>query len=233
MGFRGFATAIVTVIAIATAAQTPATSRAPVTFGSSGPALTYVVLGDSTAAGEGGTYESGIAISTTKELGRNRQVTMTNLSVSGARMNDVRERQLAAAAALRPDLVLLAAGANDVTHLTWIRSMRADLRSIVQTLTAANPNVKIVLTGSPDMGAPPRIPWLLRGIASLRTQQVNRMFRVEVARHHLQFAPIAAATGPLFRKDHTLFAADRFHPNDHGYATWIPELNEALAIAMR
>ena len=111
--------------------------------------------------------------------------------------------------------------------------MRANLRAIVQTLTAANPNVKIVLTGSPDMGAPPRIPWLLRGIASLRTKQVNRMFRAEVARSHLQFAPIAAATGPLFRKDHTLFAADQFHPDDRGYATWILVLNEALASAVR
>jgi lysophospholipase L1-like esterase len=197
------------------------------------PAITYVVMGDSTAAGVGGTYESGIAMSTTRALERSRSVAMTNLGVSGARMNDVRERQLPAAEALRPDLVLLSAGANDVTHLTRIGSMRSDLRAIVDRLKAANPKVKIVVTGSPDMGSPPRIPWLLRPIATCRTEQVNRMFRAEVSRSGLVFAPIAATTGPLFRRDRTLFAADRFHPNDRGYATWIPVLNKALAEAIQ
>lgn len=201
----------------------------PTAFGTSGPALNYVVLGDSTAAGVGGNYEIGIAVSTARELGRRHRVTMTNFGVSGARMNDVRERQLSNAEALRPDLVLLSAGANDVTHLTRIRPMRDDLREIVQRLKAANPNVKIVVTGSPDMGSPPRIPWLLRGIASLRTRQVNRMFKDEVAKNGLIFAPIAETTGPLFRRDRSLFDSDMFHPNDRGYGTWIRVLNQALA----
>jgi lysophospholipase L1-like esterase len=208
-------------------------NAAPVTFGSSGPTLKYVVPGDSTAAGIGGTYESGIAVSTARELAARNTVVMTNFAVSGARMHDVRTRQLEAAVRLRPDVVLLSAGANDVTHLTSVRSMRNDLRAIVQALVAANPDVNIVITGSPDMGSPPRIPWLLRGIASWRTKRVNRMFREEAARHRLEFAPIAEATGPLFRRDRTLFASDAFHPNDRGYATWIPVLNEALAKALR
>lgn len=201
----------------------------PTVFGTSGPSLTYVVLGDSTAAGVGGNYEIGIAVSTARELGRRHQVTMTNFGVSGARMHDVREGQLSNAVVLRPDLVLLSAGANDVTHLTSIRSMRSDLREIVQRLKAANPDVKIVVTGSPDMGSPPRIPWLLRGIASCRTRQVNRMFQAEVAKQGLVFAPIAETTGPLFRRDRSLFDSDMFHPNDRGYGTWIRVLNQALA----
>jgi lysophospholipase L1-like esterase len=192
-----------------------------------------VVLGDSTAAGIGGTYELGIAESTARELGRTRRVMMTNLAVSGARLRDVLEVQLPVAESLHPDLILLSAGANDVTHLTGIRSMSADLETIVRRLKTANPATRIVLTGSPDMGAPPRIPWLLRPVAGCRTEQANRMFRAAVARSHLVFAPIAAATGPLFRRDRTLFADDHFHPNDRGYATWIPVLNEALARALR
>lgn len=202
------------------------------TFGASAPRLTYVVLGDSTAAGVGGHYDLGIAVSTAKELARRHGVTMTNLAVSGARMRDVRQLQLAAAASLRPDIVLLSAGANDVTHLTRVSSMRADLDEIVRTLRAANPEVKIVITGSPDMGAPPRIPWILRGLANCRTHSANRMFREEATRLNLVFAPIAEVTGPILRRDPTLFDADRFHPNDRGYATWITVLNEALATAV-
>jgi lysophospholipase L1-like esterase len=111
--------------------------------------------------------------------------------------------------------------------------MRDDLREIVRRLNVANPAVKIVLTGSPDMGSPPRIPWALRGLASCRTRAINQMFRAEAARAHLVFAPIAEVTGPLFRRDRSLFHADRFHPNDRGYATWIPVLNQALAVATK
>jgi lysophospholipase L1-like esterase len=132
-----------------TSVKATVAQRTPVTFGASGLNLTYVVLGDSTAAGIGGTYASGIAVSTARHLAQHNTITMTNLAVSGARMSDVRRHQLPMAEALRPDVVLLSAGANDVTHLSAIRSMRADLRVIVGALRAANPDVRIVITGSP------------------------------------------------------------------------------------
>jgi acyl-CoA thioesterase I len=156
---------------------------------------------------------------------------MTNLSVSGARMSDVRRFQLPIAVALRPDIVLLSAGANEVTHLTGVRSMRADLRLIVTALRAASREAKIVITGSPDMGSPPRVPRLLRGVAAWRTKQVNRMFRSESGTYDLSFAPIADVTGPLFRRDRSLFANDRFHSNDRGYATGNAVVNETLTQA--
>ena len=193
--------------------------------------LNYVVLGDSTAAGVGADYEAGIAACTERELAKRFRVEMINLAVSGAQLSDVREHQLSTALKVHPDVVLLSAGANDVTHLTTVRSMRSDLRAIVQELRAANPDVKIVITGSPDMGSPPRIPRLLRGIASKRTQQVNEMFEHEARENSLVFAPIATRTGPLFRRDRSLFAPDNFHPNERGYAAWVSVLNEALAQA--
>jgi lysophospholipase L1-like esterase len=202
--------------------------EAPVTFGSSGDSIRYVVLGDSTAAGVGAAYEDGIAMQTARHLGLNAVVTLHNFGVSGARMRDVFETQLPRAETLAPDLVLISVGANDVTHLTSIPSMRKRLREISARLRAASPRVRIVITGAPDMGSPPRVPWALRGLASLRTKMVNRMFRAEAQRMDLVFAPIAEQTGPLFRRDRTLFHPDRFHPNARGYATWVRVLNTAL-----
>ena len=201
-------------------------------FGSEGPALSYVVLGDSTGAGVGASYDEGIAVKTATELGLTHAVSMRNCAVSGARVRDVLEKQLPCAEAARPDVVLISAGANDVTHLTSIPSMRRRLRVIVARLKAANPRAAIVITGAPDMGSPPRIPWILRGAASLRTKMVNRMFRKEARNLQLTFAPIADVTGPQFRRDRSLFDADRFHPNGRGYATWVVVLNEALKTAM-
>jgi lysophospholipase L1-like esterase len=206
-----------------------AASPDPVEFGSGGSRLVYVVIGDSTGAGVGAPYESGIAIGTARYLAQTHRVAMTNFSISGARTKGVLEKQVAGAAALKPDVVLLTVGANDVTHLTPVWTMRRALGAIVKRLRAANPAVSIIITGSPDMGSPPRIPRLLRGIASWRTKAVNRMFVAEARKLGLTFAPIAERTGPLFRRDRSLFEADRFHPNARGYATWIPVINEALA----
>ncbi len=207
-----------------------ATSQA--SFGSSGPSIRYVVMGDSTAAGEGADYAQGIAVGSARALANGRRVELVNLAVSGARARDVKRDQLSQAEALKPDVVLLSVGANDVTHLTCVRSVEKNVRSVVKRLRAVNPDVAIVVTGSPDMGSPPRIPRLLRPIAAWRTRGINRMM-VELARkEHLVFAPIAEVTGPLFRNDRSLFAADQFHPNERGYATWIPVLNRALAEAL-
>jgi lysophospholipase L1-like esterase len=201
-------------------------------FGTAGRRLVYAVLGDSTGAGQGATYESGIATMTARELAKTRTVLMTNFSISGAKTEDVLLEQLPAAERIRPDLVLISVGANDVTHLTRICAVRESLTQIIHRLRAANASVRIVLTGSPDMGAPPRVPWALRPIAAWRTRRLNWMFESVARAHGAIFAPIAVVTGPLFRRDHTLFANDRFHPNERGYATWLATLNHAIGEAL-
>jgi lysophospholipase L1-like esterase len=177
----------------------------PMRFGNFGPALSYVVLGDSTAAAQGAAYEDGIAVMTARALAKTRTVILRNFSVSGAKTADVLIEQLPAVEDARPDLVLISVGANDVTHLTRIGAVEYSLVRIIHRLRAANAHVVIVLTGSPDMGAPPRVPRLLRPIAGWRTQQLNRMFESVAAANGVTFAPIAWATGRFFRQDHSLF----------------------------
>src|SRR6476660_8507001 len=82
-------------------------SRDTLRFGTSGSTLAYVVLGDSTAAGQGAPYENGIAVLTARELAKTRTVMLTNLAISGARTRDILAVQLPAAERLRPDLVLI------------------------------------------------------------------------------------------------------------------------------
>jgi len=207
-------------------------TRQALRFGTDGTILTYAVVGDSTAAGQGATYENGIAVSTARELAKSHVVMLTNFGVSGAKTMDVLAEQLPAVERLRPDLVLISVGANDVTHLTSIRSVRKSIVRIIDRLRAANMDVAIVMTGSPDMGAPPRVPRVLRPVAAWRTRQLNQMFESVARSKGVTFAPIAAATGRLFRRDPSLFAADRFHPNDRGYATWLPSLDRAIGDAL-
>lgn len=197
-----------------------------------GPPIRYLVLGDSTAAGVGADYERGIVLETARHLAGSHRVELLNLAVSGARFRDVLRDQLPRAGGWKPDLVLLDVGANDATHLTSSRSMRRDLEEIIRSLLAENCEARIVVTGSPDMGAPPRIPFFLRGLAAARARRINALARQAVSDHDLTFAPIADRTGPAFRSDPTLFHPDRFHPNARGYALWVPVLTEALDAAL-
>lgn len=214
-----------------TTADRPQPHRAPsaIEMYGAGDTLDYLVLGDSTAVGEGGTYADGIAVATARHLATGgRRVVLKNLGVSGAQMRDVVREQLPRLGNFTPDLVLLAAGANDVTHLTSAASLKRDLQRVIEVLVARNPKVRIVMTGAPDMSTPPRIPRLLRPVAGWRTKVLNRVFREQAKRDNITLAPIAEETGPLFARDPTLFDRDEFHPNDRGYATWIAVLNRAL-----
>jgi lysophospholipase L1-like esterase len=213
------------------AVPAPAIDRLPQTFGN-GPTLTYVILGDSTSIGQGTDYPSSYAWQTAQHLSQTHQITLVNVGVSGARAADIATSQINEALPRKPDIVLLAVGANDVTHLTSMASLEESLVSIITRLRQENPNVQIVVTGSPAMGSVPRFPWPVKQLAAHRTRQVNAVYVRLGAKYNLVFAPIADKTGPAFLADPSLFAIDKFHPNARGYALWTPVLNDALDIAL-
>lgn len=210
----------------------PITSREPQLMGS-GPALRYVVAGDSTAIGQGGSYEQGYAVATAAHMAKNHQVQWVNYAVSGARTQDVFEKQLPQIAAFKPDVVLLAVGANDVTHFTSTATVRNLLAQSLSTLQRDNPDVAIVLTGSPDMGSVPRFSRPVQWWADRRTKAINTTIEALAQGQGAVFAPIARETGALYRAHPELFAVDKFHPTTAGYQPWIPVLITALDAALQ
>ncbi len=209
----------------------PDISHQPQTIGG-GPPLTFAVLGDSTAVAQGGVYAEGYAVAAANHLAKTHAVTWVNEAVSGARADDVAGSQTARALPYKPDVVLIVIGANDVTHLTPVGKVRASVFSAIGAFQRANPGVRIVLAGSPDMGSPTRIPQPLRLLADKRTVSVNKTLMSLADGKQVVFAPIAAQTGPIFRKHPELFASDHFHPTAAGYKLWIPIINSALNVAL-
>ncbi|MGQ0431020.1 MAG: SGNH/GDSL hydrolase family protein [Microthrixaceae bacterium] len=193
--------------------------------GGAGPALRMVWLGDSTAAGVGAS-SARLAIPRRVAAELDRPVELTNLAVSGARVRDVVDDQLPRLDALRPDVVLVSIGANDVTHLT----SRADFRRTYERMLTAIPDdALIVLLGVPDMGAPTRLAQPLRAIAGLRGRQLDEVVRTLAGDHDAEYVDIAGETGPTMRSDTArYFAADRYHPSDDGYALWAAAVLEVL-----
>jgi lysophospholipase L1-like esterase len=107
---------------------------------------------------------------------------MRNLAASGATLADVREAQAETAVALRPDVVFVSAGANDVTAARRTRSVRDDVAAVVRTLRGASSDPLIVITGVPDMGSVPRVAQPLRWLVGRRAEQVDAAVRAEAAR---------------------------------------------------
>ncbi len=162
-----------------------------------GPVTRFVVLGDSTAAGQGAPFARGIATAAARELARSGgQVVWHDLAVSGATWGDVEEGQLAAAVRLRPGVVLVSAGANDVRHGTSGGGLRGSVRAVVRRLQQEVPGVRVVITGVPDMGAAPRLPQPLRWLAGQRARSLDGVVRAEGERLGVPVVPLLARTGP-------------------------------------
>jgi lysophospholipase L1-like esterase len=202
-------------------------------FGDPGaPGLRLVVLGDSTAVGQGAPPPAGIAAGVAEQLAAGgRRVALRNLAVSGATWADVRRQQAAPAAALRPDVVFVSAGANDVTAGRRAGAVRDDVAAVVRTLRAGSPAPLVVITGVPDMGSIPRFAQPLRWLVGRRGAHLDAAVRAEAERLRVPLVPIAQRTGPAFRRDPSLFAADRFHPDARGYAVWRAAIAPTLRAA--
>lgn len=57
---------------------------------------------------------------------------------------------------------------------------------------------------------------------------VNTVFDEVIKTYQLTWAPLSKETGPSFREDPSLFAPDKFHPNNRGYELMIQTLNRGL-----
>lgn len=186
-----------------------------------------VWLGDSTAAGVGadapGALPSVVADRTPAAAER-----LVVLARSGATVADVVEEQLPELSTMRPDMIYVSVGANDVTALTRTRTFRRSYRSLLDALPK---QADVVLLGVPDMGAPPRLAQPLRAIAGWRGRTLDAVVRDLAAERGSTYIDIAGATGSKMRSDTSrYFAADRYHPSPDGYALWADAVIAATAV---
>jgi lysophospholipase L1-like esterase len=188
--------------------------------------LRMVWLGDSTAAGVGA---SGPDTAMPRRVAEalERPVELTVRAISGARVDDVVDHQVRGLAALRPDVVLISIGANDVVHLTSVDSFRHGYRDLVAAIPEG---ALIVVLGVPDMGAVPRFAQPLRTIAGWRGSRLDGV-AVDIARDAgALYVDIAGETGPVMRAEPgRRFASDRYHPSDDGYVLWASAVVDVLA----
>jgi lysophospholipase L1-like esterase len=171
----------------------------------------WVVLGDSLCQGIGASsVERGWVLQTAARLGDDGvALRIVNLSVSGARVEELIDRQLPALEALgvQPDVVSVMIGSNDLIR----RRYRERLPAALERLVGLVPPGSLIAT----------MPAVDRGFASIINPIVDRA----VQQRGLVAVPFEG--GPGMR------AADHFHPNDAGYAAMARPYVAAVGTALR
>jgi acyl-CoA thioesterase-1 len=171
--------------------------------------LLYVALGDSTAQGVGASqpergYVGVLADRMRQQSGR--PVMVINLSVTGAKVQDVLDTQVPTLRRLHPDVVTVAIGANDV------RSFDAgQFASGMDRLAAQLPSGTFIAD----------VPWFMGGAWEDNAVRAGVDIAQESAARGLVLVPLHRALAQRgWASMLTDFAPDWFHPNDKGYRVW-------------
>jgi lysophospholipase L1-like esterase len=131
--------------------------------------------------------------------------------VSGATSEDVLAKQVDRAIALKPDLIMLSVGANDVMQLVSQEQFKLNYTSIVQKLTSIN--TQPVLLNIPAFFTIPLLVQPYRAITDYRVRQLNQTIaQIAADFPTVTLVDIYNGTKEEFKNypDRT-FARDKFH----------------------
>ncbi|POM27515.1 GDSL-like Lipase/Acylhydrolase [Actinomadura rubteroloni] len=215
---------------------TPSTPP-PVADGVFGPdtgaPLSFVMLGDSTAAGLG-VHEPdetpGALLAAGLSAIAGRPVKLTNVALSGARSSMLPE-QVDRALAASPDVAVIMIGANDVTARIAAAESVGHLAAAVERLRAAG--CEVVVGTCPDLGSVKPLWQPLRWIAQNASRRLAAAQTIVVVERGGRSVSLGDLLGREFAADpREMFSADRYHPSARGYAAAAMAVLPSMAAAL-
>ncbi|MFA5514662.1 MAG: GDSL-type esterase/lipase family protein [Desulfuromonadales bacterium] len=180
--------------------------------------LTYLALGASDAFGIGASpLENGYVYRIEDALDDERAdpTDLINSGIPGAQADDIGHAlDLALLAGVRPDLVTLWAGANDLTQGRSVADFEADLAAILSRLRQ-DADALIFVGNLPDLSALPRyIAEPDSDVTVARVAEFNAAIDRQAQRHGVALVRLAALPiEPELTSD-----IDGFHPSNEGHA---------------
>ena len=189
-------------------------------------ALRYVALGDSYTIGTSVEESERWPNQLVAHLGPEppELELVANLAVNGWTSGDVVRDQLAALDGLRPDFVSLLIGVNDVVQGVPGERYRANVATIINTLTGRLPADRILTVSTPDYtvtpagahyGDPARQSAAIRAFNAILAGEAGARGVAHVDIHDLSLRA---------RDDRSLVADDGLHPSGAQYALWVERI---------
>ena len=187
------------------------------------PPLRLVMLGDSTAAGQGvhrSRQTPGALLASGLAAVAERPVELRVVALPGAQSDDL-DRQVALTLENHdrtPDICVIMIGANDVTHrMPPTRSVRY-LSAAVRRLRTAG--AEVVVGTCPDLGTIEPVQQPLRWLARRASRQLAAAQTIGVVEQGGRTVSLGDLLGPEFAANpRELFGPDNYHPSAEGYAT--------------
>lgn len=192
-------------------------------------AASLVVLGDSTAVGMGDPLPAGgwrgFGPLLAAALGAPGEVRYNNLSAIGARMTDLRHRQLPRAMAAQPDVAVILAGMNDTLRSDFDgRALRDDLDVTVTALRGSG--AVVLVTRYHEHGRVFRLPGPLRRALHHRIEALNHAADHVVAHRGALCLDLHLISGTY---ETAAWSVDRLHPSELGHRMLAAGYAELLA----
>ncbi len=187
-----------------------------------GAAFVYVALGDSTVEGVGASRREFNYVSRIHErlLRQYPAAGMRNLGVSGATSADVRIAQLGPAVELRPNLVTLSVGPNDITQGISVSQYERNIQTILEALATKTPAL-VVVNLLPDLAVTRRFRGSPHEVRVARLSvEFNTVLRRAAETNGAEIVDLFSASREEVPRRPELLSADGYHPSDAGYARW-------------
>jgi acyl-CoA thioesterase-1 len=195
----------------------------------------YVALGDSTVYGVGATSPDRSYVGQLYRRLRSvyPRARLVNLGQGGATAADVRSGQLARALALRPHIVTVSVGPNDITRRRSPQQYEEDIEAILTALSGQTGAI-VVVNLIPDITVTPR--FRRDKLATALRQRVETFNEVLERLARARGAAVVDLFGPSQREvpcQPALISSDNYHPSDQGYARWAEIMWGSLAERLR
>ena len=181
----------------------------------------YVALGDSTAEGIGASHHSKSfpALVFEKIKKDRKDAVFYNLGKGGAKVRDVIEKQLDRAVELKPSLVTISVGGNDLHRKTKLKHFKKDYEYLLKTLSEKT-DAQIIVSNIPDVSLLPSLSIFVRYFVRFLNRRLNKAINMKAKQFRCTLVDLYEGS-KLHGKNHAdLISQDGFHPSDRGYSLW-------------
>ncbi len=176
--------------------------------------IRYVALGDSLTEGVGATnQDSVLAVLLAKQLAVSQNVELLNLAHRGDTTEELLRNQLPRAVELKPDLVTIMIGTNDLHNFVSLEVFEQNIKQTLEELKQIK--ARIVLINIPFLGSPKSLVFPHNIWINLRTQSYNQVLRSVARDANVEYIDLYSLTHGFDG-----YSEDLFHPSDQGYLRW-------------
>lgn len=181
----------------------------------------YVAIGDSTVEGIGASHSSksvpALVFEKIKE--DKKEAVFYNLGKGGAKVRDVINSQLARTIELKPNLITISVGGNDLHRRTKLKHFEKDFLHLIKTLKEKT-DARIIISNIPDVSLLPSLSIFVKYLAKFMSRRLNRVINKYAKEFRCILIDLHEGSRSHSRKYKDLISPDGFHPSDRGYSFW-------------